>query len=122
MVLFFPNEEIELWDYAEEKALVNIYGEYEAYYYLVDVVPCDFQPMSPQDNLKEFGKILQDTYKAYFDEDAPIKDTMVLRIVGKPDTFKIKGTPIHNNHFLNHKKIILEKHRKPVPLDDYDFD
>jgi len=122
MVLFFPNEEVELWEYAEEKALMNIYGEYDEYYYLSDIVPCDFQPMSPQDNLKEFGKILQDTYKMYLDEDVEIHDTMIIRIVGKPDTYKIKGTPVFNNHFLKHKKIILEKQRKPIRLEDHDYD
>ena len=122
MVLFFPNCEIELWDYAEEKALMNIYGEYEEYYTLIDIVPCDFQPMSPQDNLKEFGKILQDTYKVYLDNHVHITDTMILRIAGRPNTFKIKGTPVYNNHFLKHKKLILEKHRKPLPLEDYAYD
>ena len=29
MVLFFPNVEIELWDYTEESGIMNIYGEYE---------------------------------------------------------------------------------------------
>lgn len=115
-MVFFPNEKIELWEYQDSETKYNIYGEPEEEYKLATVVPCDIQPMSPQDNIKSFGKILQDTYKMYLDKNIPITDTMIIRVVGKPDTYKITGTPMLNNHLLHHKKIILKKQRKPTIL------
>lgn len=117
-MVFFPNEKIELWEYQDSKIKYNIYGEPEEEYVLKTIVSCDIQPMSPQDNIKSFGKILQDTYKIYLDKNTPITDTMIIRIVGKPDTYKITGTPMLNNHLLHHKKVILKKQRKPTPLPD----
>ena len=121
-MVFFPNCEIELWDYTEDDVLPNIYGEVEQYYVLVDVVECDFQNLSNQDSLKEFGKILQDTYKLYLDVNVPINDRMIIRKVGEKWTYEIKGTPMTNFHFdiTNHKKIIVQKHRKPLKLEKYD--
>ena len=115
-MVFFPNEQIELWEYKDSEIKYNVYGEPEEEYNLITTVPCDIQPMSPQDNIKSFGKILQDTYKIYLDKNIPITDTMIIRVVGKPDTYKITGTPMLNNHLLHHKKIILKKQRKPTPL------
>lgn len=117
-MVFFPNEKIELWEYQDSEIKYNIYGEPEEEYILKTIVSCDIQPMSPQDNIKSFGKILQDTYKIYLDKNTPITDTMIIRIVGKPDTYKITGTPMLNNHLLHHKKVILKKQRKPTPLPD----
>lgn len=121
-MMFFPNCEVELWDYGEDDALPNIYGEVEQYYVLVDIVECDWQNMSNQDSLKEFGKILSDTYKLYFDEDTVINDRMIIRKVGERWTYEIKGTPMSNNHFdiTKHKKIIVQKNRKPIKLESYD--
>ena len=115
-MVFFPNEELELWEYKDSEVQYNVYGEPEEEYTLTDVVSCDIQSMSPQDNIKSFGKILQDTYKIYLNKDVHITDTMILRIHGKPDTYKITGSPMINNHILHHKKIIVKKQRKPTPL------
>lgn len=115
MMVFFPNVELELWEYGESDTY-NLYGEAELTYTLVDTVSCDFQPLSTTDSLKEFGEILQDTYKTYLDIKTPITDTMICRVVGEPSTYQVVGTPIRNNHLLNHIKVILQKERKPTPL------
>ena len=116
MVLFFPNEELELFEYVEKPSRDRFLGESEYSYELINTVPCDFQPASPKDSQMEYGKLLEDSYKIYLDGEVNITDTMILRIKGKKDTYKITGTPMHNNHFLNHKKIIVQKQRKPANL------
>lgn len=113
---FFPNETIELWEYTETDTPINLLGEVEQEYNIVTEVLCDIQPLSPQDSIRSYGKILQDTYKIYLDKNVPITDTMILRIKGKPDTYKINGSPMNNNHILPHKKIIVKKQRQPTPL------
>lgn len=113
---FFPNVMLELWEYRESDTDFNPYGEAELEYYQVDIVSCDFQPLSPTDSLKEYGEILQDTYKTYIDLDSPVTDTMIFRIQGEQETYKVVGTPIRNNHVLNHTKLILKKERIPTPL------
>lgn len=75
--------------------------------------------MSPNDNLREFGELLEDTYKIYIDKDVEVDPKMLLRIQGQPDTYSIQGTPITNNHLLpivQHKKIVVQKERKPTEV------
>ena len=114
-MVFFPNEMIELWEYTETGG-VDAFLDDDFTYVLEDTVKCDIQPMSPKDSLMEFGKILEDTFKIYIDKDVHITDTMVLRIVGKKDTFKIIGSPMCNNHILPHIKIVVQRQRKPLRL------
>jgi hypothetical protein len=113
---FFPNTQLELWEYQESTTEFNLYGEPELEYNHVTTVDCDMQPLSVSDSLKEYGKILQDTYKTYLDINAPITDTMICRVQNQPDTYKVIGTPSHNNHLLHHIKLLLQKERKPTPL------
>lgn len=116
MVLFFPNHELELWEYSEKESRDRFLGESEYEYTLVATVPCDFQPLSMKDSQMEYGKILEDAYKIYLDGSVQITDTMILRIVGEKDTYKITGTPANNNHFLHHHKVVVQKQRKPIKL------
>ena len=116
-MVFFPNEDVELWEYGENSEIPNFFGETTSEYSYVGTYPCDFQPMSPKDTLNEFGKILEDTFKIYMDISVPITDTMILRLVGKNDTYSITGSPIKNNHnILSHTKVIVQKQRKPEKL------
>lgn len=116
-MVFFPNEKIELWEYTENEDVPNFFGETTADYEYIGTFICDFQPMSPKDSLNEFGKILEDTYKIYLDEDVPITDTMILRLEGKNETYSITGTPIINNHnIISHIKVVVQKQRKPTNL------
>ncbi len=116
MVLFFPNYELELWEYTEKESRDRFLGESEYEYTLIATVPCDFQPMSMKDSQMEYGKILEDAYKIYLDGSVEITDTMILRLVGEKDTYKITGTPSNNNHFLHHHKVVVQKQRKPIKL------
>lgn len=117
-MVFFPNQELELWEYQETSEL-DSYGNPKKEYCLITTVPCDFQSMTQQDNLKEFGEILEDTYKIYLDHTVEVTPSMILRIKGEPDTYEIIGTPIDNNHLVPvmHKKIEVQKQRKPTKLE-----
>lgn len=119
IMVFFPNEQLELWDYSETSEL-NSYLEPKKEYTLTDTVPCDFQVMTPSDNLKEFGEELTDTYKIYIDSKVSIQSSTILRLQGKSDTYEIMGTPVINNHLpiVDHIKLVVQKQRKPTQLMD----
>ena len=48
-------QELELYQYTESATEFNSYYEPLKEYSLMDTVPCNFQPMSPSDSLKQFG-------------------------------------------------------------------
>ena len=116
-MVFFPNEKLELFEYTETSEL-NSYLEPKMEYVYSTTVPCDFQPMSPSDQIKEFGELLEDTYKIYIDSKTPIDSSMILRLEGKTDTYEITGTIMDNNHLLpvQHIKVIAKKQRKPTKV------
>lgn len=116
MIPFFKNEDMELYEIIESSSRYNVYGEAEVEYELVGVYPCDFQPMSPRDVYKEFGKVLQDTYKIYCNIDVPVTDTMIIKLKGKPETYHIIGSPEFNTRLLKHIKMEVQKTRKPIQL------
>ena len=118
-MVFFPNQELELWAYTESTTEFNPYLEPKKEYYLKTTVPCDFQAMSPNETIREFGEVLEDTYKIYLDKDVEVTHDMVLRIKGEPATYEITGTPINNNHLapVQHKKLVVQKQRKPIKLE-----
>lgn len=117
-MVFFPNEEVELWEYNEEGEIPNFYGEPIIQYTHVGTFTVDFQPVTQKDAMNDYGKTLEDTYKMYLDLSVPITDTMILRLEGKPDTYSIVGTPIFNNHnVVPHIKVIVQKQRQPTKLE-----
>ena len=117
-MVYFPNVELELYDYAESLTESNPYYEPLREYSLVETVPCNFQPMTPNDSLKEFGEILTDTYKAIIDFDVDVNPRMLVKVKGEPDTYEITGAPMVNTHFTptRHTKLILKKQRKPTEV------
>lgn len=114
-MVYFPNVELELYSYTESLTEFNSYYEPKREYTLIDTVPCNFQPMTPNDSLKEFGEILTDTYKAIIDYNVSVDPKMLVKVKGKPDTYEIVGTPMTNTHFnpTKHTKLVLRKQRKP---------
>ena len=109
---YFNNTKIQLFEYVETHE-EDFYGEKHHYKYQGEY-PADIQPLSPDSQQKIFGKILQDTYKMYLAIDVPIKDTYLIKIPNE-GTFEIVGSVETWNHgLLNHKKVILKKHRKEV--------
>lgn len=117
-MVFFANEQLELWEYSESTTEFNAYLEPKKEYTLQKTIPCDFQVMTPKESLKEFGELREDTYKIYIDITEDVDSSMILRLKGKTDTYQIVGTPINNNHLLpvQHKKILVIKQRKPTKL------
>lgn len=121
-MVYFPNEELELYIYSESTTEFNSYYEPLQEYTLFNTVPCNIQPMSPNDTLKEYGEILTDTYKVIIDSDVEINSSMLVKVKGKPDTYEIQGSPMKNIHFspTKHIKIILKKQRKPTKVNTND--
>lgn len=116
-MVLFPNEEIELWEYSENETETDWWGETKPSYQYVGTYTCDFQNMSPKDTEEEYGKILEDAYKIYLPLDTPITDTMLIRKVGEPHTYSIKGSPSKYNHILPHIKVLVQRQRKPTQLE-----
>ena len=115
-MVYFPNHTLELYEYKESETKVNSYYEPLKEYCLIDTIPCNFQPLSPTDSLREFGEILTDTYKVIIDYDVRVSPDMIIKLVGYDDTYEIQGTPMVNTHFVptKHIKLILKKQRIPT--------
>ena len=117
-MVFFPNEQLELYEYTESTTEFNSYLEPLKEYVLSSTIPCDIQPMSPNDQLKEFGELQTDTYKIYIDQKVEVDPSMILKLSGQDETYEIVGTPMNNNHLLpvKHKKLVVRKQRKPTTV------
>ena len=117
-MVFFPNEQLELYEYTESTTEFNSYLEPLKEYVLSSTVPCDIQSMSPNDQLKEFGELQTDTYKIYIDQKVEVDPSMILKLSGQDATYEIVGTPMNNNHLLpvKHKKLVVRKQRKPTTV------
>lgn len=106
---FFPNETMDIYTHQTINDDYDYYGSKNDHVFK-ETVPVDMQPLSPTSSLREFGKILQDTYKVILDIEVEITDTDKLiinnieyEIVGSVDTW---------NHVLPHKEILIRKLRK----------
>lgn len=107
---FFVNESMDIYSY--QTSDYDYYGKKSSYEYK-ETVEVDIQPYSPTSSLREFGKILQDTYKVYLDKDVEINDTD--RLVINNTKYEIIGSVENWNHILiPHKKILIKKLRKEV--------
>lgn len=106
---FFNNTTIQLYAY-HPTGEVDEYGK-KFEYVCKGTFEVDLQPLNPESSQQVFGRIEQDTYKMYLSSDIPIESTDLIKI---PDlgTFEIVGSPQKWNHFLEHTKVILRKHRK----------
>ena len=115
-MIFFKNKKIEIWQLEKTNTYDKYSDEYKKEYQLKDTINVDFQNLSVAENMKEFGEILQDTYKIYTEHNIP--NTAILRIKGEKDTYEIKGSKQKNNHFKQtaHNKLILIKEQKPRKL------
>ena len=109
---FFPNCEVELYEYTENEEY-DIYGEPIVSYNKVGIYSTDFQTLSSNDSERMFGKILNDTFKLFFDIDVPITDKMMIKKKGEIDTYVILGSPQKYDHFLKHQTVTVQKTRKP---------
>lgn len=107
---FFPNTELIIKKYIASEGYDD-YGEKTGEYIESESIPVDFQPLSPQESIKEYGEILQDTYKIYIDLDTEI--TPQDQIIIDDETYAIIGTPSKMNHFTqpSHIKINIQKLR-----------
>ena len=105
---FFPNETMDIYTYNDSQEY-DYYGKINDYV-LSSSVEVDMQPLSPTSSLREFGKILQDTYKVILDINVEISDTD--RLVINNIEYEIVGSVSTWNHVLPHKEILIRKLRK----------
>lgn len=112
-MVFFPNTTIELWGYSDTDQY-DKHGELVGDYHLKCETEADFQPMSANDTLEQFGEILQDTYKIFLSPDIEVENTDII-VIGD-NSYSIMGTPEDWNHFLNYKQLTVKKHRKKMKL------
>lgn len=108
---FFPNEEMDIYTLSDNQDDYDYYGKKNEYVYK-ETVQVDIQPLSPTSSLREFGKILQDTYKVIFDINVEINDKDQLLI--NDTKFEIIGSISTWNHVIPHKEMLLKKIRKGV--------
>ena len=108
---FFPNEEMDIYILQDNEDSYDYYGATNEYAYK-ETISVDIQPLSPTSSLREFGKILQDTYKVIFDINVEIDDTAQLRI--NNTKYEIIGSISTWNHVLPHKEMLIRKQRKKV--------
>lgn len=110
MPVLFPNEEIDIYTCQNES--FDYYGSQNEYVYK-ETISVDMQLISPTSSLKEFGKILQDTYRVIMDENVEINDTDQLRI--NDTKYEIIGSIENCNHgLLPHKEMVIKRQRKEV--------
>lgn len=108
MPVFFPNESMDIYSCQNEG--FDYYGPKNEYSYK-ETVEVDMQVYSPTSSLREFGKILQDTYRIILDENVDIEDTDQLVINGIK--YEIIGAVENCNHgLIPHKEVIVKRQRK----------
>ena len=110
MPIFFPNESMDI--YTTQKGETDYYGSQNSYVFK-ETIPVDIQIITPESSLKEFGKVLQDTYRVIIDENIEINDTDQLRI--NNTKYEIIGSIENCNHgLIPHQELIIKKQRKEV--------
>lgn len=104
----FPNEQMDI--YKLQNNGYDYYGEKNEYVFK-ETVSVDMQPYSPSSILREFGKILEDTYTIIFDINVDVSDTDQLiinnikyEIVGSVETW--------NHGVIPHKEMLIKRLRK----------
>ena len=108
MPIFFPNEEMDIYTLQEED--YDYYGKKTEYVYK-ETVPVDMQPYSPGSSIREFGKVLKDTYTIIFDENIEVQDTD--QIVINNIKYEIIGSVENWNHnIIPHKEMLIQRLRK----------
>ena len=112
----FDNTVVKVYSLNETSNL-DAYGNPKHEYIYVNSYPADMQVMSPSDSLHEFGEILTDTYKIYFNSNCSFNSSDILQDP-EGNTYKITGTPINNTRFnlTSHIKLVVQKTNKPVKV------
>ena len=112
----YKTKQVEVYSYNESGEEYNVYGEPLEEYKYVGTFDCDFQPLTPSYTLKEYGKILTDSYKIYMDSSTPIDDKTVFRLKGGHDTFMCIGSPQYHYNLIEHVKVEVQKTRQPIKV------
>ena len=110
MPIFFPNVSMDIYTYDDNNTDYDYYGKKNKYIFN-QTVKVDMQPYSPSSSIKEFGKILQDTYIIIFDENIEIHETD--QIIINNQKYEIIGSIENWNHgLIPHKEMLIQKLRK----------
>lgn len=115
MVCYYPNVKIEIYEPSESPELDCYTGEPLDTWDLITICPCDMQDMNSTDDeeQKEVGTFLQDTYKCYVEQGTPITDKSRIKIVGEDETYTVISKPQRWYRFHHYIKFIvqLERHK-----------
>ena len=110
-MVFFPNTTATIMRYVKPDDY-DEYGEKTGEYQETTIIPIDLQPMSPTESIKEYGEVLQDTFKIYIDSTVDIlpEDQLVI----DTETYAIIGTPMKMTHLTkpSHIKVNIQKLRE----------
>ena len=107
---FFPNVDANIYRYNDTHEY-DQYGEKLGSYELVDNVEAAFQPLSMQDQQREFGEALTGTWNLWVGVDVDLLHTDRIRVNGR--CYEIMGNVEDWTHGLvPHKKVVLKEARK----------
>lgn len=112
--MFFPNATVEIYEEtqdAEQFGADEYTGETKSGPVLQSTVQGDFQPLSPGQSLKEFGTVIQGTYRLFLDVGTQITADSKVKIDGQ--FYKVQGDPMVRNSLIPHIKVLLIRERTP---------
>jgi len=109
MAIRYKKDTITFYDEVQdaERCGVDQYGKAQKCSLELSTVKGDFQPMSPSEQLREFGSIVQGSYKLYLDPDVEILPNYKVAVEGYDRKFQVRGTPMKYTALIPHIKVIL---------------
>ena len=115
-MVYFPNCTINIYEEQESDEYDDYTGELKSEWVLVDTLPVDFQRLNHDEEQKEWGKEVDDTFKVYVPLKTHINNRCIVKIVDDIEdrTFDVIGEPEYWNRFHMFRKIILQVQRRSV--------
>lgn len=112
--MFFPNTTVEIYEEtadAEQFGADEYTGAPKTGPVLQSTVQGDFQPLSPGQSLREFGAVIQGTYRLYLDVDVQISASSQVKVDGQ--LYQVHGDPMKRTALIPHIKVLLVRERTP---------
>ena len=112
--MFFPNATVEIYDEtadAEQFGVDEYTGEPKKGLTLQSTVQGDLQPLSPGQSLREFGAVIQGTYRLFLPINTQISCSSQVKVDGQ--LYQVQGDPMKRTALLPHIKVLLIRERTP---------